>query len=93
MFELVAHDETEKIAYGTHKRFIVDVERFQEKANGKREKSGYVHAVVSARYTLMTKRSLEVSTRLLQIRWFVLCRERTYRVIRLPQISQGLQMM
>ena len=35
VFEVMAHDETGKIAYGIHKRFIIDAERFQQKANAK----------------------------------------------------------
>lgn len=35
-FSIVAYDEKERIAEGTHERFIVDNESFQDKADGKR---------------------------------------------------------
>ncbi len=35
VFELEAHDETEKIADGTHTRFSVFAEKFQAKCDGK----------------------------------------------------------
>ena len=36
-FSVKAHDECGPIGEGTHERFIIDVEKFQEKARGKRE--------------------------------------------------------
>ena len=38
VFAVNAFDETGKIAEGTHERFIVDVEKFQAKANAKAAK-------------------------------------------------------
>lgn len=35
VFAVTAYDEAGKIAEGTHERFIVDVEKFQAKANAK----------------------------------------------------------
>ena len=35
VFSVTAYDETGRIAEGTHERFIVDVEKFQAKANAK----------------------------------------------------------
>ena len=37
VFSVTAYDEAGKIAEGTHERFIVDVEKFQAKANAKAE--------------------------------------------------------
>ena len=36
-FSVKAYDECGQIGEGTHERFIIDVETFQEKARGKRE--------------------------------------------------------
>ena len=38
VFSVNVYDEVEKIAEGTHERFIIYSERFQNKANGKSEK-------------------------------------------------------
>ena len=38
VFSVNVYDEVEKIAEGTHERFIIYSERFQNKANGKNEK-------------------------------------------------------
>lgn len=38
VFSVNIYDEVEKIAEGTHERFIIYSERFQNKANGKNEK-------------------------------------------------------
>ena len=38
VFSVNIYDEVEKIAEGTHERFIIYSERFQNKANGKSEK-------------------------------------------------------
>lgn len=38
VFSVSIYDEVEKIAEGTHERFIIYSERFQNKANGKSEK-------------------------------------------------------
>ena len=38
VFSVNIYDEVEKIAEGTHERFIINSERFQNKANGKNEK-------------------------------------------------------
>lgn len=35
VFSVIAYDEAGKIAEGTHERFVVDVEKFQAKANAK----------------------------------------------------------
>jgi len=37
-FKVTAHDEREKIAEGTHERFIVDAERFMAKMVDKKPK-------------------------------------------------------
>lgn len=39
-FRLEAHDELERIAEGTHQRFIVDVEKFAAKAMAKASRRG-----------------------------------------------------
>lgn len=38
VFSVNVYDEVEKIAEGTHERFIIYSERFQNKANGRNEK-------------------------------------------------------
>lgn len=38
VFSVNIYDEVEKVAEGTHERFIIYSERFQNKANGKSEK-------------------------------------------------------
>ena len=38
VFNVTVYDEVEKIAEGTHERFIVYNEKFQEKANSKNNK-------------------------------------------------------
>ena len=38
VFSVNVYDEVEKIAEGTHERFIIYSERFQNKANGKNER-------------------------------------------------------
>ena len=38
VFNVEAYDETEKIGFGTHERFIIDNARFQEKCNSKQGK-------------------------------------------------------
>ena len=37
-FDVEAHDEIEKVAEGTHTRFIIDSARFSDKLNNKKEK-------------------------------------------------------
>lgn len=37
-FRLLAHDEREKIAEGTHERFIIEAERFMSRLAGKKPK-------------------------------------------------------
>ncbi len=37
-FDVEAHDEIEKVAEGTHTRFIIDSTRFSDKLNNKKEK-------------------------------------------------------
>ena len=38
VFEIIAYDEKEKIAEGIHERFIVDIDKFVNNAEGKLEK-------------------------------------------------------
>jgi len=39
-FQISAHDECEKVAEGTHQRYIVDVERFAGRVRAKAESAG-----------------------------------------------------